>query len=825
MLVEPSVHSASIMIVDDTPSNIQLLREAVRDMGDVYFATNGPAALALARLRNPDVILLDIEMPGMNGYAVCEAIKADPLICNAAIIFVTSHDKNLHELQALDLGGVDFIQKPLNIPVARARVKTHLALQIRTRELIQARRDLTDVMENLPAFIAHWDAELANCFCNDIEGQWFGLTAEAMREQQLATVLGAANFALMQSHINIVLGRQNSSFDMTFVRPGLPPIYGQVSLVYRHSEDAGDGFLMLITDITARKLAEMALFNEMERLRVTLNSIGDAVISTDENGIVDFVNPIAETLTGWYSSEAIGQPIENIMPLREGTLDYVLQNPIRLALKEQRTVGMAMNCVLRRRDGRDFEVEDSAAPIRDQNGKITGAIIVFHDVSEARAMAVKMTHLANHDALTNLPNRMLLQDRTEQALQKAQRSGERVAMLLLDIDHFKLINDSLGHSVGDDFLQQIAQRLKLVLRAGDTVSRQGGDEFIILLSDVENIEHVSLFASRLLKIISAPYENNGNRFDLSASIGISLYPDDSNDMESLYRHADAAMYAAKQEGRNRYHFFAKAIEENIRARHLLERHLRGAVEEGVFEVFYQPKIDARALSITGAEALVRWRHPDGHLIPPMDFIPLAEETGLIIPLGLLVLRKACMDAKIWHDAGFPIRIAINISPIQFNEATFVEAVQQVLEESNIDCSQVVLEITEGMLAKDSEKSRETMRQLKNLGLSIAIDDFGTGYSSLSYLKRFPIDVLKIDQSFVRDMLTDASDAAIVTAIIHMAKGLNLRLVAEGVETQPQAEALLAQGCHVMQGYLYSKPVPYEQMSEMLYKGITAKEQN
>jgi len=490
-------------------------------------------------------------MPGMNGYEVCEAIKADPLICNAAIIFVTSHDKNLHELQALNLGGVDFIQKPLNIPIARARVKTHLALQIRTRELIQARRDLSDVMENLPAFIAHWNTKLTNAFSNDIAGQWFGLTAEAMREQQLDTVLGATNFALMQSHLKIVLSGQNSSFDMTFVRSGHPPIFGQVSLVYRHNEESGDGFLMLITDITARKLAEMALFNEMERLRITLNSIGDAVISTDENGMVDFVNPIAETLTGWYSSEAIGQPIENIMPLREGTLDYVLQNPIRLALKEQRTVGMAMNCVLRRRDGKDFEVEDSAAPIRDQNGTITGAIIVFHDVSEARAMAIKMTHLANHDALTNLPNRMLLQDRTEQALQKAQRSGERVAMLLLDIDHFKLINDSLGHSVGDKLLQVVATRLKQTLRSTDTVGRFGGDEFIFILEELADDHNAFAIAECIEQAISQTINIVGlEHFTVAASIGIAVYPKNGDTAEKLMSNADRAMYRAKKSAVN-----------------------------------------------------------------------------------------------------------------------------------------------------------------------------------------------------------------------------------------------------------------------------------
>ena len=817
MINDPLLPVSSILIVDDEPINVQVLHEAIRDLGNIYFASNGQDALDVARQCKPDVILLDIEMPGMNGYAVCEAIKADPLICNASIIFVTIHNSDQHELQALNLGGVDFISKPLNVPIARARVKTHLELQLKTRQLIQARLDLSEVIENLPAFIAHLDSNLINYFCNDVQGLWFGVPAKNMIGQHLSKTIGNENYATIEPYIKSVLERKNTSFDMTFARSNQTNLFAQVSLVHRYHEDVGNSFLMLITDITARKLAEIALSNEMERLRVTLNSIGDAVISTDKNGIVDFINPIAETYTGWTAHEAIGQPIENIMSLREGTLDYVLQNPIRIALQEQRIVGMAMNCVLRRRDGKDFAVEDSAAPIRDITGNIIGAIIVFHDVSSARAMAIKMTHLANHDALTNLPNRMLLQDRVEQALQKSQITKDMLAMIIIDIDHFKFVNETLGHTTGDQVLKQMAQRLKQFASAGDTVSRQGGNEFILLLTGVNNIEQLDQRAKELLAIISKPYDINGVNVAIAASAGLSVYPSDSANMEELHRHADAAMYSAKQEGRNCYRFFSNDIEEKIRVRHLMEINFRSALENNAFEVFYQPKIDARNQQIIGVEALVRWRHADGQLIFPSDFIPWAEESGLIIPLGYLVLRKACMDAKQWHRDGYPIRVAINISPAQFNEQNFVTNVQKILVETQIDIHQVDLEITEGTLASDFEKVRTIIFQLKNLGLRIAIDDFGTGYSSLSYLKQFPIDVLKIDQSFIRDMLVDNTDKAIIMAIIQMAHGLNLRLIAEGVETQEQADTLLNLGCHVMQGYLYSRPIPYEQLTTLLYQ--------
>jgi len=815
--------TGSILIVDDIPSNIHVLRGAVQDMGELHFAMDGPSALEIVRQFRPDVVLLDIEMPGMDGFAVCEAIKSVPHLADTCVIFVTSSERESTELQALRYGGVDFLQKPLNMPVARARIQAHLNLRRSTRQLAAARRDLADIVSNLPAFIADWDKTLLNRYSNDINAAWFGMDDVQMRGRHLRQVIGEAAFADMKEHLQAALQGENISFELHFkpgsIGKGNAGLYTQIALVPRQTSGESDGFLMLITDFTERKLAELALYDEKERIRITLNSIGDAVIATDAEGIVSFVNPIAETMTGWQASEAIGRQIEDIMPLYDISLDYQLQNPIRLALKEQRVVGMALNCMLRRRDGRDFEVEDSAAPIRDHVGNITGAIIVFHDISEARAMAIKMTHLANHDALTNLPNRMLLQDRTDQALQQAQRNGEQVAMLLLDLDHFKTINDSIGHSTGDLLLQQIAQRLKCTIRGNDTVSRQGGDEFIVLLPNIDDVEQVGLFAGRLLQVVSEPYWIDEHRYDLSVSIGISIYPSDSGDVEAMYRHADSAMYRAKQEGRNRYQFFSTEIEKTLRAKHLLERQMRHALDHGGFEVFYQAKVDASCMQITGAEALVRWRTADGKLISPVEFIPLAEETGLIIPLGNFVMRQACMDMKTCHDAGIKARIAINISPVQFSEASFVATVHSIMAESGIDPSYVELEITEGILAKNMEQATATIGRLKKFGTQIAIDDFGTGYSSLSYLKHFPIDVLKIDRSFVRDMLSDPSDAATVNAIISMASGLNLRLVAEGVETSEQASKLLEQGCKIMQGYLYSHPIPFLEFRQLLDRGL------
>ncbi|MFJ2539626.1 EAL domain-containing protein [Pseudomonas sp. NPDC087614] len=550
-----------LLIVDDQITALRTLSSAVSDLAEVHTAQSGQQALDIARQCRPDVVLLDIEMPGMNGFEVCRILKSDPELFSVAVIFVSAHTQTSAELLAMECGGVDFIQKPLNIPVARAHIKAHIALRV-----------------------------------------------EAKR-------------------------------------------------------------------------------------------------------------------------------------------------------------------------------------------------------------------LANHDALTGLPNRILLQDRTEQALQKARRRQGRVAMLLIDLDNFKVINDSMGHSVGDLVLREVAARISGSLRMEDTVSRQGGDEFILLLPEVVGFDAMGDFAQRLLEIIASPFSIQGNRYDLSASIGISVFPEDSDDMESLHRHADAAMYQAKLSGRNRYCFFSSHIESSMRARHLLERHMRNALEEGVFEVFYQAKVDARHNRIIGMEALIRWRNPEGVLVSPADFIPLAEETGLIIPIGKYVLLQACRDTRTLRELGHDISISVNISVVQFREASFLTMVEDILLESGLEGRYVELEITEGVLARDIESARETLFHLKTLGVRISIDDFGTGYSSLAYLKRFPIDVLKIDQSFVRDMITDKSDSAIIAAIIKLGQALGLELVAEGVETQEQAHALLELGCQIMQGYLYCRPINFVQIKSFLSAGL------
>lgn len=559
-----------------------------------------------------------------------------------------------------------------------------------------------------------------------------------------------------------------------------------------------------------------ALFEEKERAQVTLESIGDAVMSTDVGGHVTYLNVVAESLTGWSREEAAGHPLEEVFRIIDGTTRETIQNPMALAIRENKTVGLTPNCLLIRRDGVEAAIEDSAAPIHDRRGQVTGAVMVFHDVSTARALSLRMSYLAQHDNLTDLPNRILLNDRLTQAMALAHRHGRKLAVLFLDGDRFKHINDSLGHAIGDRLLQSVARRLLACVRSSDTVSRQGGDEFVILLSEVTHAQDAAVSADKILLALSTPHRIDQHDVHLTASIGIVTYPDDGTDAETLVKNADFAMYHAKNNGRNNYQFFKPDM--NVRAveRQSLENGLRDAMERREFVLHYQPKMNLETVAIIGVEALIRWHHPQRGLVPPAQFIPIAEECGFIVPIGRWVLREACHQARAWQDAGLrPMRIAVNVSAVELRANDFVAGVQDILTESGLDPRYLELELTETFLLQDSKATAAVLHALKGMGVQIALDDFGTGYSSLSYLKRFPIDTLKIDRSFVRDLTTDADDASIVSAVISMGKSLHMGVVAEGVETREQLAFLQEQSCPEGQGYYFSRPVVAEEFTQLL----------
>jgi diguanylate cyclase (GGDEF)-like protein/PAS domain S-box-containing protein len=583
-----------------------------------------------------------------------------------------------------------------------------------------------------------------------------------------------------------------------------------------------DGYLLpkALGSMVERAAIAEALFNEKERAQVTLNSIGDAVMSTDVWGHVTYLNTVAENLTGWSRQEAAGHPLEDVFRIIDATTREAAQNPMALAIRLNKTVGLTANSVLVRRDGFEAAIEDSSAPIHDRRGQVTGAVMVFHDVSTARALSLRMSYLAQHDSLTDLPNRILFSDRLTEAIAMAHRYRRKLAVLFLDVDRFKHINDSLGHDIGDRLLQSMARRVRACVRSSDTVSRQGGDEFVILLAEVTHAQDAAVSAEKILLALRAAHRIDQHDVNVTASIGIATYPDDGMEAATLMKHADFALLHAKDSGRNNYQFFKSDMNVRALERQSLESGLRYALEGHEFILHYQPKMHLETSAILGVEALIRWCHSERGLVPPNQFIPIAEECGLIVPIGRWVLREACRQARAWQDTGLPpLRIAVNISVVELRSKDFIAGVRTILAETGLDPRYLELELTETFLMQDANATATVLHALKDLGVHLALDDFGTGYSSLSHLKRFPIDTLKIDQSFVRDLATDASDASIVSAVISMGESLHMRVVAEGVETRKQLQFLQEHSCPEGQGYYFSHPVVAGEFSQLLERRV------
>lgn len=565
-----------------------------------------------------------------------------------------------------------------------------------------------------------------------------------------------------------------------------------------------------------RRELEDALFAERERAHITLNAGSDAILMADVSGKVTYLNHMAQQMTGWSFEAACGQPLDEVCRLVDGITRMVSRNPLTRAIQHDESVELSADCLLIRRDGTECAIEDCAAPLHDRAGQVVGGVIIFRDVTASRAMALKMSHLAQHDFLTDLPNRMLLNDRLAQAITMARRKGGQLALLFLDLDRFKYINDSLGHAVGDQLLQSVTERLLACVRSSDTVSRQGGDEFVVLLAEVENPMDVVAIAEKMLDALAAPHYTAAHDLHISASVGISVYPNDGTDAETLMRHADIAMYHAKENGRNNYQCFRQAMKVRAQERQSIEADLRRALRQQEFELYYQPKINLKTGLITGAEALLRWHHPSRGVMLPEMFVPIAEECGLIVSIGQWVLHEACTQAQAWRDAGLIIdQMAVNISAAEFRDKGFFDKLCATVRDTGFDPHGLQLELTETVLIHDVEATATVFQQLKALGVQLAIDDFGTGYSSLSYLSHFPIDTLKIDQSFVRDMTPDSDEAAIVSAVISMGKSLNQRVVAEGVETPEQLAFLQARHCDEGQGFHFSAALGASEFASLL----------
>jgi len=572
----------------------------------------------------------------------------------------------------------------------------------------------------------------------------------------------------------------------------------------------------LVDEIERRKQTEEELFSQKQLALVTLESIGDAVITTNMQSEVAYLNPVAEKMTGWSKQDAFGKPILEVFRILNESSRKLAPNPVDVVLAHGEVCGLANHTLLVSKTGKEFDIEDSAAPILDQNGIMYGVVLVFHDVSETKKMAHKMTYLAEHDFLTDLPNRLLLTDRITQALNSAQRRHVKAALMFLDIDHFKKINDTLGHEIGDILLKQLSRRLQACLRTSDTISRQGGDEFIILLPEIADDYAPAEIAEKLLATTVKIFSIDSHELNISLSIGIAIYPDDGTNAEMLTKNADTAMYHAKGAGRNNYQFFANEMTQRVAEQLSLENSLQKAISNQEFKLVYQPKVSLTTGKIIGVEALLRWQHPDWGLISPDRFIPVAEDSGLIKRIGNWVLHEACTQNVAWQKIGLPaLPVAVNLSVVELRQPNFLQQVTRTLLQTGMEPQLLELEVTESIAIQGMADAIEWLNKLRNMGVKLSIDDFGTGYSSLSYLKRLPVDTIKIDKSFVRDITTDPYDAAIIKAIISMSHSLKLNVIAEGVETTEQLSFLQEHECDQMQGYLFSRPIPADEIVNLL----------
>ena len=654
--------------------------------------------------------------------------------------------------------------------------------------------------DNVPAMIAYYEPRSLRCvFANKRYAESNGWTAESIIGKTVREAVGEEAWRLIEPQVQRVLKGEKVEYVRPITLPGGEQRTIEVNLIPHFDERAQMlGAFVLITDITRHRLAEQAIRDSEERMRKFAAATNEGVFF-HKDGILTDVNEALLGIMGYAREEMIGHnAFEFVAPeSRQMAIDYLQEG------REEPYEAEVMH-----KDGHKIAVElvGKTVFLKGEAHRL-GAV---RDITARKHAEARIQYLAHHDMLTGLPNRAYLTERLTTILALARRHGTLVAIMFIDLDNFKAVNDSLGHHVGDALLKEVAVRIKQVLREADMVSRLGGDEFLVILADFAAPEDAGKVADKLLQVISAPIALEGRQLYANASIGISVFPRDGDNADDLIRRADAAMYAAKDHGRGHSRFYTPGLADEGAETLARETRLRQAAQRGEFVLFYQPQLRVGDLRTVGIEALVRWRHPERGLTDPSEFIEFAETRGLIDEIGQYVLGEACRQNKAWQTAGYAaLPISVNVSAVQFHRGDLVASVKRVLEETGLEGRYLELELTESLLM-DREVVGEALEGLRALGVRITIDDFGTGYSSLSYLKRLPIDKLKIDRSFIDDLGTDADDRAIAIAIINLAKTLKLTALAEGVERQEQLDFLRTHGCDEFQGYLAGNPVPAEE---------------
>jgi len=804
---------ANIMVVDDTPANLKLLENILRAAGyAVLTFPSGELALKAAFTHPPDLVLLDIMIPGLDGYQVCAQLKANPLTCEIPVIFISALRETHNKVRGFASGGVDYVTKPFQPEEILARVRTHLQLRNLQQSMNAANLELHKligrqqcIFNSVGEGIFGLNNDFQVVFMNPMAMTQLGYTLEELYGHNFHRLIHRKrpddNGNEVQ-HCPIMQvaqqgGMQFVELDYFTRKDGeIFPVEYTVS----SPNDMADGGLAIVV---FRDIAEqLHIKRQLEEAATVFEVSGEGIVLTDARGKIQRVNPAFTDITGYPATEVIGQTPRI---LKSGHHNPAFYHEMWHQITQNGYwEGEVWN---RRKDGSIYPEWEMITAIRDEQGKITGYVSQFSDITRRKLTEEEIRYRGNYDALTGLANRSLLLERMTLALKEHHAKRRKLSLLFIDLDRFKQVNDSQGHPAGDLLLQQVARRIQAEIREIDTAARLGGDEFVVMLIDLDDQTPSERVASRLLDSLGHPFDLNGREAVIGASIGIALFPEDGETTETLLRNADIALYRAKTEGRHQVQFFTETMEQEFLEHSHLEADLRHALEAGQLRMDYQPIMDLRHNQMVGVEALLRWHHPQHGMISPAKFIPIAEESGLINVIGIWSIKTVVAQLRAWHDQGWNFYASVNLSAHQIPNHLDTDWLHQLVKQAQLPPQRLRLEITESVFVKNVDAVGEWLRQVRNLGFRVYLDDFGTGYSSLSYLKRFPVDTLKIDQIFIREMTRHGNDQALVRAILAMSAGLNLEVVAEGIENKEQIDILRESNCAYGQGYWFAKPMP------------------
>lgn len=807
-----------ILVVEDSPTDAELTLREIRAAGIEHISrivdTEKDFRLGLSDFR-PDIILSDYSMPKFDGISALRITQLE--FPDVPFLFVSGTIGEETAVDSLKRGAADYVLKgnlsrlPSAVLSAIDRAKERMALKEAEKKLKASHRLFEIFMEHLPGAAYIKDEQGQYIYANKAKAEAFSLAIKdilAKRDEDLVPDLAEALLSIdkqvldNKKTVQEVLRRANDQYWLVTRFP------------LSEMGDGRDHIGGIGIDITEQKRAEADLLIRNHAIEVSPLPVLIVDISQPDMPLI-YANNAFETVTGYSRAEILGK---NCRFLQGDDTDQAELEKIRAAIAEKRPASALLRNY--RKDGSMFLNELYIVPVEEPaTGEVRHFIGIQNDVTQIKCYQEELERQANYDSLTGLANRNLLKERLQHAIMQCHRHEQPFTVAFIDIDNFKLINDSLGHSAGDQLLSQFGERLLSCVRESDTVARLGGDEFVALLTDqYEDSNHAVM--RRIQTELAKPFNIQGRELIVTSSIGLSSYPTDGDDPEGLLANADVAMYRAKTHGRNNFQFYSKEMNARVGERLSLKNDLWHALENDELLLQYQPQLDLASGRAIGMEALIRWKHPKLGLIPPLDFIPMAEEDGLIVPIGEWVMRTACVQTLELQKAGYPhMRVAVNLSARQLAQPDFVDTVKKVLHETGIDPHCLELEITESMVMQNVEQAIRILNDINNLGVHISLDDFGTGYSSLSWLKRFPIDRLKIDRSFIRDITTDADDAVIAQSIIALAHALRVDVIAEGIETQEHLEFLRQNSCDGGQGYFFSKPVDFDHLVGYLNKSV------